>query len=1417
METTRLKSKLSPPRVAKWALLAGAVLGLAMVSPAKAEGDYDTVNVQSVLSTAYGDTLQIAQRNDGSENKAKSKKSDSKDSKDSSSDSDSDSKNKSTGTGDGKFNTKEILDKGKSVVPPLTPSSNNPVRDNVNKAKKYGGSMFPFLDFLTGEEENALSDQELETLKKARVVKSEDPAPVISNDALNKAVADDIINNNSVSKLIESKKNENASKNDNVNDGNDKKGTSAASKGGEESTVTEEQLRQRVKRIVDTSNFGTVGIFIGGMESPFQKTISNYNNKNGLAPNHVKQWDELMGGKATQYTVFGTAVHDLMSTAKKRNLNTIKTEEVLERFNQLGVQFVGAGARLIRKYNPAPVIMAFMDSSQLIDGANEENELIKAINSNETASGFVRFFGDSSGVAGASYGLLFMGILALVATLLASVTMLFNGRRFGITLRRNLIRLLVATAGLQLAANLMNAGINWIDDTTESKQEAVVTNIVERNLHIAKWYETGFKIPDGVSIEVKNGKFRFSREIIGAINRNNFQTINGWTDDEEIGAAISLAAGKGNTYKAEFIAATRKDGNSWKTGKMYDIADFIAAADDEDNELNLDPNAVGYISHVSSTASGNAKSMTYSSGQTASRFGISPIAAYNLVNSSFELDSVNFNNNVANPTIPTVALMVDKPNAGKTSLKGLDNSFLRFIVTLTMMITGLKGLITIFAAGFGGIIRGGTKSTFGSALGFGELIGGVAALIMGVAGIGVLMGMSLIFLDTAWDIFESLIVGSGDEDGLLSEFTEGLRNVDGLFGIITNLIADAIAQLGKFVLFVISLFIAPRLVKIPIDVFAQWCSTLPPILGAKFAQYANIFVNDQSVGGGAAGAGSGASGVAGSIGGKIGSAMGGATKDAAKTMAGAGLLGIGAIGGAYSAMKNGENAKAGDSISNTENNTDENTTDNSKALTDSEVLQNASTEQEQLTESISQQESNEAIQNQSDNVTQSQEYVEQGGVGQPVAEGDQSISGEAGDPVETPVTGDQPVAEGEPAISDTPPVETPAETLTPTAEGGEGVGDPGKEPMAPSPVADAKAESITPAPADGGKDAPVVNTESSSISESGNTETSSVETNGGKDITSTETKTSEQASTEKSTEAVKAAGSGLTYKGSITNGTGQTKGESGGKGLSGETGGKTASPEGSKTPSPTGDTSGKSLTNAGGETATGSTGTAGTAREAVTGKASGLSGKISAGLTRAASAGKSAGRSLANGASSVKSAASSAKSTAQSVSDRMGQTHKDRMSKGARMMASGIAGSTMSGIAGDRAGNSIANAFMGNVNQTVNESQVTNNNHDDRDRDKGRGKGQGKGTVQNAAANNGQSPVNPAVRANPIPRENLGPNPRNLSASQGQINRAKGNNQTPVKRAVKPTAKPQIKSQVADKSRLKDVPLGRPKPLKDPK
>lgn len=77
MKKTRLLTRIS-------LALALLLLGTGMPN-VKAEGDYDTLNVKAVISTAYGDTYQIAKRNDGADKKASRKKKDSSDSSSSSS------------------------------------------------------------------------------------------------------------------------------------------------------------------------------------------------------------------------------------------------------------------------------------------------------------------------------------------------------------------------------------------------------------------------------------------------------------------------------------------------------------------------------------------------------------------------------------------------------------------------------------------------------------------------------------------------------------------------------------------------------------------------------------------------------------------------------------------------------------------------------------------------------------------------------------------------------------------------------------------------------------------------------------------------------------------------------------------------------------------------------------------------------------------------------------------------------------------------------------------------------------------------------------------------------------------------------------------------------------------------------------
>lgn len=138
----------------------------------------------------------------------------------------------------------------------------------------------------------------------------------------------------------------------------------------------------------------------------------------------------------------------------------------------------------------------------------------------------------------------------------------------------------------------------------------------------------------------------------------------------------------------------------------------------------------------------------------------------------FSNNSIKYNNNLGAPTIPTVAINIVYGSTLGEDGNILVNPILKFVISVVMVIAAVKALIDIFVAGFGGIFKGGAKSAFGSAEGIG-VVGGVLALLLGVAGMGLIMTLSITFVDVIWGIIMDLL-GKQSANDAFGGFVEDL-------------------------------------------------------------------------------------------------------------------------------------------------------------------------------------------------------------------------------------------------------------------------------------------------------------------------------------------------------------------------------------------------------------------------------------------------------------------------------------------------------------------------------------------------------------------------------------------------------------------------------------------------------------------
>ena len=676
-----------------------------------------------------------------------------------------------------------------------------------------------------------------------------------------------------------------------------------------------DRLYVRLGALMNAGNYGNAGLFVGQNNSTNQPLMSNFTNNIALSDTDITKIDAVLSAKTgttepkvRQYQQFGAGITSLAKKARKTKVSSITMEKALGDFSAIALKFSNLGLKLLKKYNPAPLILSFWNLNELSNYAPGDNAWVDIINGNASVKSIFSFFGGQSPIPGVTTSFMIFGVLSILAFLFGAFTSIWNGQKFMITIRKILLRTAIAGAGLYAASLLMTRGLNYLVEFVDKSAGDTPTGIVQKNLLLADWYESGFKLPKDTSVTVENGKLKMSQEAIGEINRWLYERKFGEVaDDETIAKYIKEKAYvNNNTYQIAFMPPVTSTGSTWRTAAVMDYSKYITDASNEKSETDEDivskANNAGYFNYQSNTATGDGSGAITYSGVDNRTYGISPIAAYNLMGTDFSNNSIKYYNNLGAPTIPTVAINVVYGSTLGKDGKYTSNPILKFVISLVMVIAAVKALIDIFVAGFGGIFKGGAKSAFGSAEGIGEVVGGVLALLLGVAGMGLIMTLSITFVDIIWGIIMDLF-GKQSASDAFGGFVEELDL--GWFDWAKGLLSSGLNAFMS----IAGLFMMPKFVKVPIQAFGQFCASIPGTMAARAARWGAIFTGDYHSGG-AGGGGGGIFGGGGSRGGGLANNVGQAAQaglsDAAKATGAGAALGGAVLGGILS--------KAGDLV-----------------------------------------------------------------------------------------------------------------------------------------------------------------------------------------------------------------------------------------------------------------------------------------------------------------------------------------------------------------------------------------------------------------------------------------------------------------------------------------------------------------------
>lgn len=654
-----------------------------------------------------------------------------------------------------------------------------------------------------------------------------------------------------------------------------------------------------------------MGLIIGARDSLSGSIWSNYQSPLTLSGSEVTTYgDSNLADAYNKYKAFGYAVQNLNSNAQKSQGSAVAVEEGLDAMSAAAIKLSSFGVKFLNDYNPGPVLIALYDSSYL--ATYSSNKLVQIVLSNDVLNNIITLFGDPVVTIGAtnwSFFVVINAVLAIVGFALSLLLTLLGNRNIGDGLRKFIIRIFIGTCGIYLIANFMSTVLGWVNETMLDVGQSDESRYVEENLNLYDWYLTGFKLPSGTNLQIDSkGNFIFTPDIVRSINEYTYGRIHGGGDDAAIKAQMESYTQSGNTGIASFIMpsySSADGGEAWSTDVYYAVLKNYAEnkedlMDDGGNEssplhgldgFNLFRSRYFWMSDMRMDQNGDGWTASGYGGDN--YYGLNPISAFNLVRSDFSGSGITATATVY-PSIAYVAFDVNSLHAYTESASPNMNALTRFIACFTLVLAALKGLITIFTAGFGGLISGGVKTAVGSSHGLGQALGAVIALLGGIIGISLIMSMTMSLLDTVYGIALELV---GDTE-VLNSFLQPVQEAVGDIPVLGKVVMGICRSIAETIMTLVLALTFPKLGGIPITVFAQYMADLPGHMAERAQMIESTLMSGRSSAGGGFGGPRGGSGQYGRMARQMaGNAFSSASRQTG-AIVGAGMAAAGSLAGA---------------------------------------------------------------------------------------------------------------------------------------------------------------------------------------------------------------------------------------------------------------------------------------------------------------------------------------------------------------------------------------------------------------------------------------------------------------------------------------------------------------------------------------
>lgn len=678
-----------------------------------------------------------------------------------------------------------------------------------------------------------------------------------------------------------------------------------------------------IANVVRAGNFGNYGLFYGQVSSSSNDNWSAVRQGVGSNPAEAPDLDAMTNDGMTKYVQFGHSIQQMVNDNRAGSGDKVagvigsatvvsSPEESEVELRSLVKMFTARAKELVGRVNPLPLFRSFADNSVLSDPAmyspQTGNFWIILVTSDPNVRAFFEMIGGD--VVGPMFGIQTNGsfrisLAMMTVFVLAAFTIIlgFLGSMVGVgttsntgwgqALRRAGVRVMVAVVGFQLFVTFggeLEKLVNG-DAKISATDSSIVSNVVKRHLNLEDWYETGFALPEGVTIPIVDGKMVLTPETIQAINQFTAERMrNGKSYDELLAAPTGTASesdtkfslmkvdnsqkAKQRAYDARGkvgdatayaylrimdaagrqsftptfttqlyanyaqttdeannrIIGGEKAGQKWDTGILDTIAKAMSKGEKLSDKTLANVRSAEYLTNagLQMNAVSGGYQLTMRPGY---RFGISPIAAYNLMNSQFEGAKITVPDNVNSAKAPSIIYNASSTGVGKPS----DNkSAVNTIVLLVLIYTAVISLFKIVGSAVGGVVKG-TSAAWGSAAGLGTLFGAAITLFLGTMVLALTIEITMNLMDELWALIDTMFrdMSLGALNDVVSEFLKGVDGIPLIGPILKWTLEGVMNSAIGIVITILMLTTMPRILTVPIKVVANYFAGLPDEFGDR--------------------------------------------------------------------------------------------------------------------------------------------------------------------------------------------------------------------------------------------------------------------------------------------------------------------------------------------------------------------------------------------------------------------------------------------------------------------------------------------------------------------------------------------------------------------------------------------------------